>query len=52
MLDRFTRRDFLCLSTLAAAAPIFEVKFPRGLALPIASDTRFTEGIASVMVHL
>ncbi len=27
----FTRRNFLSLATLAAAAPIFEVKLPRGL---------------------
>jgi hypothetical protein len=28
---RFNRRDFLCLSSAAAAAPIFDVKSPRGL---------------------
>src|SRR2546427_10541049 len=31
MLRSFTRRDFLRLGTLAAAAPIFDVKLPRGL---------------------
>jgi enediyne biosynthesis protein E4 len=31
MPPSFTRRDFLSLATLAAAAPIFEVKLPHGL---------------------
>src|SRR6266436_4111914 len=31
MLRSFIRRDFLRLGTLAAAAPIFDVKLPRGL---------------------
>src|SRR5437016_10275690 len=31
MLRSFNRRDFLRLGTLAAAAPIFDVKLPRGL---------------------
>src|SRR5436189_6444267 len=31
MLRSLNRRDFLRLGTLAAAAPIFDVKLPRGL---------------------
>jgi enediyne biosynthesis protein E4 len=31
MVRRFRRRDFLNLAALAAAAPIFDVKLPRGL---------------------
>src|SRR5205823_2326256 len=31
MLRSFNRRDFLRLGTLAAAAPIFDLKLPRGL---------------------
>jgi enediyne biosynthesis protein E4 len=31
MLRRFTRRDFLSLAAMASAAPIFDVKVPRGI---------------------
>jgi hypothetical protein len=31
MLRRFTRRDLLNFAAIAAAAPIFDVKLPRGL---------------------